>query len=98
MRQSEPEAYRSAIVLQLQRVALKMKRLREAFHNLGDVIERIGELLRRRPVAVSESRIVGRNQMKSIAEPREQCSNIRDEDGKPCSIKMTGASFGPASR
>ena len=72
MRQSHAKADRTAVVLHVQRVARETERLGEAIHDLGEVIERIRELFRIGPVAVSETRIVRRDQVIPIGQPREQ--------------------------
>src|SRR6267378_3266008 len=41
-------------------------------HDLGDAIERVGKLFRIRPLAVSETRVVRRNEMKAIGKAREE--------------------------
>jgi hypothetical protein len=66
-------------------------------HDLGDVIERISEFFRVRPIAMAEARVIGRDKMIAIGKPREERLEIRDEEGSPCSRRSVGASFGPAS-
>ena len=41
-------------------------------HDVGEVVERICECFRVRPVTVAKARIVGRYQVIAIGEPREQ--------------------------
>ena len=41
-------------------------------HDLGEVIERIRELFGVRPVAVSEARVIGRDQVIAIGKPGEE--------------------------
>src|SRR5476649_147926 len=41
-------------------------------HGLGDMIERVGIPFRVGPIAVSEARVVRRDEMKAIGKPREE--------------------------
>ena len=41
-------------------------------HDVGQLIERIGELFRVRPVTVSEARVIGRDKMIAIGKPGEE--------------------------
>ena len=44
----------------------------KVIHDLGDVIEGVGKFFRVRPVAVSEARVVRRDEMIPIGQPREE--------------------------
>lgn len=59
MRQGHAKANRPAVVLHVKGVAREPERFGEVIHDLGDMIERIGEFFRVRPVAVSEARVIG---------------------------------------
>jgi hypothetical protein len=72
MRQRHAEANRAAVILHVEGVARNSQCLSEVIHDLGDVIESVGELFRIRPIAVAEARIIGRDQMIVIREPRQQ--------------------------
>src|SRR6266481_638333 len=72
MCQSHAKTYRAAVVLHVKRVARQPERFREVIHDLGAVIERIREVLRVRPIAMSEARIIRRDKVIAIGKPREQ--------------------------
>jgi hypothetical protein len=59
---------RAAIVLHINRVVRQTERFCETVHQLSDVVEGISELLWVGPIAVSETRIIGRSQMVFICE------------------------------
>src|SRR4029453_18143222 len=63
---------RTAVILHVKRVARESQRFGEVIYDLGDMIERVRELFRVRPVAMSEARVIGCNKMKSIGEPEEK--------------------------
>ncbi len=44
---------------------------------------------------MSEARVIGRDKVIAIGEPREQGIEHREEDGSPCNRRSVGASFGP---
>jgi hypothetical protein len=69
----------------------------EPIHDGSQMIEGVGEGLRVRRVAMAEARIVGCDQMVAIGNSIRP-ANIREEDGNPCSRRMTGASAGSAFR
>ena len=52
---------RATIILHVKRVARESKRFGEVVHDLGQVIASVREFLRVRPVAVSESGVIGRD-------------------------------------
>jgi hypothetical protein len=70
MRQGHAKTDRPAVVLHIERVMRQLKRLREAVHYSGEVVECVRELFWIRPIAVPESGIVGRYQMVLVREPR----------------------------
>ena len=72
MRQGHAKTHGAAIILHVKRVAREPERFGEVIHDLGDVIEGVREFLRVRPVAVSEARVIGRNQVIAIGEPGEE--------------------------
>jgi hypothetical protein len=72
VRKRHAKTDRAAVILHVKRVARESKRFGKMIHYLGDVIERVREFFRIRPVAVSEARIIGRNKMKSVREPSEE--------------------------
>jgi hypothetical protein len=70
--QGHAKADRPTIVLHIEHVVRQTERLREAVHQLSDMVKGISELFWVGPIAVSETRIVGRNQMVVVCEPRQQ--------------------------
>ena len=58
MGQCHAKSHRAAVILHVERVMREPKRLGKAIDDLGEMIERIREPLRVRPVAVSETRVV----------------------------------------
>ena len=69
MCQCHAKANRPAIVLHIKRVVRQTQRLREIVYHGSDVVEGVIELLGIRPVAVSVTGIVWRNQMVVVGEP-----------------------------
>ena len=61
--QRHAKTNRAAVVLHVERVMRQSQRLREIVHYGRDVVESVIELLRIRPVAMSEARIIRRDQM-----------------------------------
>ena len=72
MRQRHAKTDRAAIILHVKRVARESQRFGEVIHDLGVVVERVRELFRIRPVAVSEARIVGCDHVVAIGKSREE--------------------------
>ena len=72
VRQCHAKANRPAIVLHVRSVVRQAYRLREIVDHGSDVIERIFEPLRVRPVAVSEARVIGRDEVIAIGKPGEE--------------------------
>ena len=70
--QDHAKTHRPTIILHVERVAREPKRLSEMIHDLCVVIERVRECLRIRPVAVSEARIIGSDQMIAIRQSEEE--------------------------
>ena len=70
--QCDAKADRSTVVLHVERVMRETECLREAVHHGGDVVEGVVELLRVGPVAVPVARIIGRDQMVAVCEPRQE--------------------------
>ena len=65
-------AQKAAVVLHVRRVAREPERFGEVIHDFSVVIERIREVFRVRPVAVSEARVIGRDEMIAIGKPGEE--------------------------
>ena len=63
MRDSHPEPDGSSIILHVQHIVLKTERLGETLHYLRNVIEGIGKFLAAGRVAVTETRIIGSNEV-----------------------------------
>lgn len=56
----------STVVLHVEGVAREYERLGEMIHNVGIMVERVRELLRVRPVAVSETRVIRRYEVIAV--------------------------------
>ena len=69
-RQAEPD--RAAVVLQVQAVVDDPLQLQESIDDLGEVIERVSERLRRGRVAASEARVIGCDQTESVRQARDE--------------------------
>src|SRR5882762_4772973 len=63
MGQGHAKTHGAAVILYVKRVARERKSFREVIHDFGDVIERVRELFRVWPVAVSEAGIVRRDKV-----------------------------------
>jgi hypothetical protein len=63
MNKDHAKTYGSAVILRVKRVAREPKSFRKVIHDFGDVIERVRELFRVRPVAVSEAGIIRRDKV-----------------------------------
>src|SRR5580693_6849476 len=72
MLQSHAKTDGAAIVLHVERVAREGERFAEVIHDLGIVIERVCECFRVRPVAVSEARVIGSDEVIAIGKPGEE--------------------------
>ncbi len=70
--QGHAKPHGAAVILHIQRVAREPERFGEVLHDLGIVIERIRKGFRVRPVAVSEARVIGRDQVIAIGKPGEE--------------------------
>ncbi len=66
------EADGTAVVVHVERVAGETELPCEAVDDGRDVVERVREVLRVRPVAVAKARIVGSDQVIPLGEKREQ--------------------------
>ena len=60
------------IILHVKGVERESKRFGEMIHDLGVVIESVREFIRVRPVAVSETRVIGRDKVIAIGKPGEE--------------------------
>src|ERR1700722_1390144 len=63
MRDSHPKSDRPPIILHVQHVVLKTERLGKTLHYLRNVIKGIGKLLAAGRIAVTETRIIGGNEV-----------------------------------
>ena len=72
MRQGHAKTHGAAVILHIKRVAREPECFGEVIHDLGDVIERIREFFRVRPVAVSEAWVIGRDKVIAIGKPGEE--------------------------
>ena len=72
MNQGQAKTYWAAVVLHVQGVVRKAESLGEVIHDFGVMIERVREVLRIRPFAVSKARIIGRNEVIAIGNPSEE--------------------------
>ena len=68
----EVTARKYPIIILLKGVAREPKRFGEMIHDLGVVIESVREFFRVRPVAVSETRVIGRDKVIAIGKPGEE--------------------------
>jgi hypothetical protein len=62
----------AAVILHVKRVPREPERFGEVIHDLGLAIERIRELVRVRPVALPEARVIGREKVVAIGKPGEE--------------------------
>jgi len=62
----------AAVIMHVKSKTREPERFGEVIHDLGDVIERIREFLRIRPIAVSKAWIIRRHKMKAIRKPSEE--------------------------
>lgn len=72
VREHEPKAHRTPIVLQVERTALETERLGEMLHHLGEVIECVGESPGIVRVAVTEAGVVRRHEVELAGEPGQE--------------------------
>src|SRR5437879_2949410 len=72
MNQDTAKAHGAAVILHVKRVAREPKSFREVIHDFGDVIERVRELFRVWPVAVSEAGIIRRDKVVVIGKLGEE--------------------------
>src|SRR5207253_8428918 len=91
MSQRHSKTNRAAVILHVKSKTREPERFGEVIHDLGDVIERIREFLRIRPVAVSEAWVIRRNQVIATGKPREErlelprrtCKSVQQEKHRP---------------
>ena len=95
MSQRHAKADRAAVILQVKRVTREPERFGETVHDRGDMIERVGECLRVRPVAVPEARIVGRDQAIRSASRAKRGPYMRDDEGSRAAGEAAGRLSGP---
>ena len=72
MPRREPEAGRSAVVEHVNREAVEADDFGKALDDIGEVVERIVELVPRRHVRLTEARQVRRDDMEAIHQERDQ--------------------------
>jgi hypothetical protein len=72
MGQGHAKTHGASVILHVKRVAREAESFGEMIHDLGVVIEGIGEYFWVRPVAVSETRVIGRDKVIVIGKPGEQ--------------------------
>src|SRR5882762_892186 len=72
MNQDHAKTHGAAVILHVKRVAREPKSFREVIHDFGDVIERVRELFRVWPVAVSEAGIIRRDKVIAIGKLGEE--------------------------
>ncbi len=70
--QGNTKANRSTVVLHVKRVARQANSQRKVAHDRSDAVKGIVEPLRIWPVAVAVARIVRRNQVVAVGQPRQQ--------------------------
>jgi hypothetical protein len=70
--QGHAKTHRATVILHVKRVAREPERFGEVIYDLGVVIERIREFPGVRPVAMSEARVIGRDEVVGIREPRQK--------------------------
>src|SRR5947207_14007242 len=72
MSQGHAKTNGAAVILHIKRVAREPECFGEVIHDLGVVIEREREFFRIRPVAVSETWVIWRDEMIPLAKPGEE--------------------------
>ncbi len=72
MGQGHPKPHRAAVILHVKRVVGESERFGEAIHDFGEVVKRVGECFRLRPIAVPEAWVVGRDEVIAIGQPGEK--------------------------
>ena len=98
MSQGHAKTNRAAVILHVKGIARESECFGKMIHDLGIVIERVGEFLRVRPVAMSEARIIWRDKSDTYpkAGRREAQTFVMKREVRAAGV-ATGASFGPAS-
>jgi hypothetical protein len=64
----QTKSYRGSVILDIDTEALDIERVEDAFHDLFQVIEGIGEMLDTRTITIAIPRIIGRDHMKVLGE------------------------------
>src|SRR3982074_2973095 len=95
MRQGHAKADGAAVILHVKRVAREPKSFGEVIHGFGDVIERVRECFRVRPVAVAKARIVGCYEVIAIRKSREQGLEHPGRGRKPVQQQKSWRVFRP---
>ena len=72
IRQRHPKTHWHAVVLHVKRVTRKPQRFGKMIHDFRDVIERVREFFRIRPITMTETGIIRRNQMITIRKARKE--------------------------
>src|SRR5438477_11195658 len=80
MRKCHAKADRTAVILHVKSVARESEGAGEPIHDLGQVIESVGEFFRMRPVGVYEVGIIRSDMMKSICELVEK--RLEHQEGR----------------
>src|SRR6185312_9581201 len=76
------KAYGSAEILHIQTEPLEAQRLREFLDHVRKPIKRVGILLRRRSVAIPETRVIRRDEVKLIGQLIDQFTEHERRCGK----------------
>jgi hypothetical protein len=72
VRGRQPESNRAAVVLHEQGVPSEAEQVGEAPDDLGQVIEGVGEAGRVGRVAIAETRVIRRDEVEGVGQPRQQ--------------------------
>jgi hypothetical protein len=72
MGEGHAKTHGASIVLHVKCIARKPERFGEVIHDDGEMVERVGEFRRGRPVTVAKSRVIWRDKVITIGEPGEQ--------------------------
>ena len=93
--QNHPKAHRAAVILHVQCVARKPERFGKVIHDLSDMIERVSELFRVRPIAMSKARIIRSDHVIAIGKPGEERLEHPRGRGKSVQQQKRGRVFRP---
>ena len=97
-RPDDAEADRAAVVLHEQAVVVEALEGEEPLDDLGELVERVPERGRVGRVAVSEARIVGRDDVERVGQRADQVAVLVRRGRKPWSSTSFGLEGSPASR